>query len=183
MEKEKITSLIGSINELKKAVELINNIQDNYNKMISTDNAEEQAFLCQVCTKLLEISGEIIKEYEDNFLKLLDEINGEIDKKHNESVNDYLHDILNESTENLSIVCQYEDICISEANEYSIETNETVEWKLTDNSKGLTITNKNGNKCEVSCKNDTKLIGEKEILTATVNGKEYNKEIQIVHLI
>jgi hypothetical protein len=182
MEKEKIIASIGNINQLRKTLLFINNIQDNYNKIISSDDAEEQAFLCQVGIKLLEMSGEIIKDYEGYYLKLFDDINGELEKKHNLSVYDYIENILNESTEIFGISCKSDNIFIGDTNEYKINTNDNVEWKLTNNSGGLTIAKTEGNKCYVKCEDDKKLYTEKETLTAIVNGKKYSKEIIIVGL-
>ncbi len=181
MNKEKIITSIGNVDKFKKAVLLINNLQDNYNKMISTDDAKEQAFSCQVCIKLLEMSKEIITEEEVNFLKLFDDINSELDKKHNGSVDDYVKNILIEPNEDLVINCEYPDIQIGDTNTYTITTNNTVTWGLTNNGNGVTLglTGING-ECTVTCDFNTDLIGRVETLTAYLDyGATVTKEIPI----
>lgn len=85
----------------------------------------------------------------------------------------------------LVIECDYPDLCIGETNTYTITTNNTVTWGLSDNSviATLGLTGVNG-QCTVTCPNKTNLIGKKVTLTAYLDyGATVTKEIPIVGLI
>lgn len=88
-------------------------------------------------------------------------------------------------TGDLVITCDYPDLCIGETNTYTIVTNNTVTWGLSDNgviaTLGLTGTN---GVCTVTCPNNIDLIGEIVTLTAYLDyGTTATKEIPIVGLI
>ncbi len=83
------------------------------------------------------------------------------------------------------ILCDYPDLCISETNTYTIVTNNTVTWGLSDNgviaTLGLTGTN---GVCTVTCPDNVDLIGEIVTLTAYLDyGATVTKDIPIVALI
>lgn len=75
------------------------------------------------------------------------------------------------------------ELCIGETNTYSIATNNTFTWGLTDN--GITATlGLSGKNCTVTSKFDTKLIGKTVTLTATLDiGTVYSKVITITGLV
>jgi len=84
----------------------------------------------------------------------------------------------------LVINCDYNDLPINETNTYTITTNNTVTWGLSDNGviATLGLTGING-QCTVTCPYDTKLIGKVVILTAYLDyGATVTKEIPIVSL-
>ena len=84
----------------------------------------------------------------------------------------------------LVINCDYADLPIGEMNTYTIDTNNTVTWGLSDNGviATLGLTGVNG-ECTVTCPYDTKLIGEVVTLTAYLDyGATVTKEIPIVGL-
>ena len=84
----------------------------------------------------------------------------------------------------LVINCDYADLPINETNTYTIDTNNTVTWGLSDNGviATLGLTGING-QCTVTCPFDTKLIGKVVILTAYLDyGATVTKEIPIVSL-
>lgn len=86
--------------------------------------------------------------------------------------------------EELVINCDYPDLCIGETNTYTITTNNTVTWGLSDNGviATLGLTGVNG-QCTVTCSNKTDLIGKKVTLTAYLDyGATVTKEIPIVGL-
>jgi len=77
------------------------------------------------------------------------------------------------------------ELCIGETNTYTIETNNTVTWGLTDNTviATLGLTGVNG-ECKVTAKYNTNLIGKTVILTATLDyGATFTKTITITSLI
>ena len=85
----------------------------------------------------------------------------------------------------LVINCEWNDIEIGGTNTYTIDTNNTVTWGLTNNGNGVTLglTGVNG-QCTVTCDEKTYLIGRVETLTAYLDyGAEVTKEIPIVGLI
>ena len=85
----------------------------------------------------------------------------------------------------LVINCEYPDIQIGDTNTYTITTNNTVTWGLTNNGNGVTLglTGVNG-QCTVTCDYNTDLIGRVETLTAYLDyGATVTKEIQIVGLV
>lgn len=84
----------------------------------------------------------------------------------------------------LVINCDYPDLCIGETNTYTITTNNTVTWGLSDNGviATLGLTGVNG-QCTVTCPYKTNLIGKKVTLTAYLDyGATVTKEIPIVGL-
>lgn len=77
------------------------------------------------------------------------------------------------------------ELCIGETNTYTIETNNTVTWGLTDNTviATLGLTGANG-ECKVTAKYNTNLIGKTVTLTATLDyGATFTKTITITSLI
>lgn len=89
-----------------------------------------------------------------------------------------------EPPSDLVINCDYADLPINETNTYTIDTNNTVTWGLSDNGviATLGLTGING-QCTVTCPFDTKLIGKVVILTAYLDyGATVTKEIPIVSL-
>ncbi|MDW5300629.1 MAG: hypothetical protein SA378_10915 [Sedimentibacter sp.] len=85
---------------------------------------------------------------------------------------------------NLVITGNYEDLCIGDTNEYTINTTNPVIWGVSNENNGLTLnTTGTSNICTVTAKSDTNLIGKQETLTATVNGFNYTYIIYIVSMI
>ena len=85
----------------------------------------------------------------------------------------------------LVINCDYADLPIGEMNTYTVDTNNTVTWGLSDNGviAILGLTGVNG-QCTVTCPYNTDLIGEIITLTAYLDyGATVTKEIPIVGLI
>jgi len=77
------------------------------------------------------------------------------------------------------------ELCISETNIYTIDTNNVVTWGITNNGVNVTLalTGVNG-ECKVTAKYDTKLIGKTETLTAYLDyGATFTKTITITSLI
>lgn len=88
-------------------------------------------------------------------------------------------------TEELVINCDYNDLPIGETNKYTIITNNTVTWGLSENGVVATLglTGVNG-QCIVTCPYNTDLIGKIVTLTAYLDyGATVIKEIPIVGLI
>lgn len=84
----------------------------------------------------------------------------------------------------LVINCEWDDIEIGGTNTYTIDTNNTVTWGLTNNGNGVTLglTGVNG-ECTVTCDAKTYLIGRVETLTAYLDyGATVTKEIPIIGL-
>ena len=84
--------------------------------------------------------------------------------------------------EDLVINCEYDDLIIGETNTYTITTDNTVTWGLSDNGviATLGLIGVNG-QCTVTCPYNTKLIGEIVTLTAYLDyGATVTKEIPIV---
>ncbi len=97
---------------------------------------------------------------------------------------DYWNNVKEPTTppEDLVIECEYPDIQIGDTNIYTITTNNTVTWGLTNNGNGVTLglTGING-ECTVTCDFNTDLIGNVETLTAYLDyGATVTKEIPIV---
>ena len=97
---------------------------------------------------------------------------------------DYWNNVKEPTTppEDLVIECEYPDIQIGDTNTYTITTNNTVTWGLTNNGNGVTLglTGING-ECTVTCDYNTDLIGNVETLTAYLDyGATIIKEIPIV---
>ena len=85
----------------------------------------------------------------------------------------------------LVINCEWNDIEIGGTNTYTIDTNNTVTWGLTNNGNSVTLglTGVNG-QCTVTCDYNTDLIGRVETLTAYLDyGATVTKEIPIIGLI
>ena len=85
----------------------------------------------------------------------------------------------------LVINWEWDDIEFGGTNIYTIDTNNTVTWGLTNNGNGVTLglTGVNG-ECTVTCDKNTKLIGNVETLTAYLDyGATVAKEIPIVGVI
>lgn len=100
---------------------------------------------------------------------------------------DYWNNVKEPTTppEDLVIECEYDDLIIGETNTYTITTNNTVTWGLSDNGVVATLglTGVNG-KCTVTCSYNTDLIGKVVTLTAYLDyGATVTKEIPIVGLI
>jgi len=97
---------------------------------------------------------------------------------------DYWNNVKEPTTppEDLVIECEWDDLIIGEVNTYTITTNNTVTWGLSDNGviATLGLIGVNG-QCTVTCPYNTKLIGEIVTLTAYLDyGATVTKEIPIV---
>lgn len=100
-------------------------------------------------------------------------------------VADYYNNIAPPTPEPTLQIIGDSELCISETNTYTIDTNNVVTWGITNNGVNVTLglTGVNG-ECIVTAKYDTKLIGKTETLTAYLDyGATFTKTITITSLI
>lgn len=98
---------------------------------------------------------------------------------------DYYNNIAPPTPEPTLQIIGDSELCISETNTYTIDTNNVVTWGITNNGVNVTLglTGVNG-ECTVTAKYDTKLIGKTETLTAYLDyGATFTKTITITSLI
>ena len=113
-------------------------------------------------------------------LSTIDSINDNLEL----GIADYWNNVKEPTTPpaDLVINCEYDDLIIGETNTYTITTDNTVTWGLSDNGviATLGLIGVNG-QCTVTCPYNTKLIGEIVTLTAYLDyGATVTKEIPIV---